>query len=261
MFAGGLVFGYGMVLATGCGSRSKVLLGRGNLRSFDVVVTLGITAQMTLRGLIGTTRVAALQATDVTPAVNSLPALLHAGAWGRLIAVALIAGALIVFAASSAAFRQARGQALAGIAIGLLIVAAWYATGHVGAESFDPVPVTSLTFIAPIADGVQYVMLSTGMTLNFGVATIAGVLAGSFLTAVLTGRFELEGYRSPRHMLRSMTGAAMMGIGGAMALGCSIGQGLTGMSTLALASFIAFAGIVLGISAGLRGPLKAPAIA
>lgn len=261
MFVGGIVFGYGMVLANGCGSRATVLLGRGNLRSFVVVVTLGITAQMTLRGLIGPLRVAAVQATDVAPAINSLPGLIAEGGFGRLIAVVLVAGALIVFAAGSAAFRQARGQVAAGVAIGLLIVAAWYATGHLGAESFEPVPVTSLTFIAPIADGVQYVMLSTGMTLNFGVATIAGVLAGSFLTAIATGRFELEGYRSPRHMLRSMTGAAMMGIGGAMALGCSIGQGLTGMSTLALASFVAFAGILIGIGAGLRGPLKAPAIA
>ena len=96
-------------------------------------------------------------------------------------------------------------------------------------------------------------MLSTGLTLNFGIATVAGVFAGSLVTALATGRFHLEGYHSPRHMLRSAGGAALMGVGGVMAFGCSIGQGLTGVSTLALGSFIAVAGILLGTTAGLRG--------
>ena len=264
MFAGGLVFGYGMVLANGCGSRASVLLGKGNLRSFVVVVTLGITAQMTLRGLIGPLRAAAAQASTVTPPVNSLPGLIGLAldaTMARIVATALVAGALIVFAFAHEPLRRATVQWISGIAIGLLIVAGWYTTGHLGGESFDPVPVTSLTFIAPIADSVQYIMLSTGMALNFGIVTVFGVLLGSFLTAIGTGRFELEAYRSPRHMLRSMSGAAMMGVGGACALGCSIGQGLTGLSTLAFASMIALGGIVLGITAGLRGPLKAPPIA
>ncbi len=260
MAIGGLIFGYGMVLANGCGSRATVLLGRGNLRSFVVVVTLGITAQMTLRGLLAPARVTALQASDIETTMNSLPALLGGG-YGRVLAALMMAGALIAFALTHAPLRRSPLQLFSGIAIGALIVAAWYVTGRLGAESFDPIPVTSLTFIAPIADSVQYIMLSTGLALNFGVVTIFGVLLGSFLTAIATGRFELEGYRSPNHMLRSITGASMMGIGGAMALGCSIGQGLTGMSTLAFASFIAFAGIVIGATLGLRGPLKAPPIA
>ncbi|MDI1261635.1 MAG: YeeE/YedE thiosulfate transporter family protein, partial [bacterium] len=110
--------------------------------------------------------------------------------------------------------------------------------------------------IAPIADALQYVMLSTGSTLNFGIVTVFGVLAGSLITALATGRFELEGYRSPRHMLRSGGGAALMGAGGVMAFGCSVGQGLTGFSTLALASLIAFAGILVGTALGLRGALR-----
>jgi hypothetical protein len=99
-------------------------------------------------------------------------------------------------------------------------------------------------------------MLSTGLTLNFGVAMVFGVFAGSLVTAVFTRRFRLEGYTSPRHMLRSIGGAALMGSGGAMALGCSIGQGLTGLSTLSLASFVAATGILLGAAAGLRGTLR-----
>jgi uncharacterized membrane protein YedE/YeeE len=105
-------------------------------------------------------------------------------------------------------------------------------------------------------------MLSTGMTLNFGIALVAGVLAGSAVTAVLTGRFQLEGYSSPGHMGRSISGAALMGIGGAMAYGCSIGQGLTGISTLALPSFVAMAGIVTGAAVAIRsGRAMVPALA
>jgi hypothetical protein len=168
----------------------------------------------------------------------------------------VIAGALIIFAFAHPPFLRSGGQIAAGVAVGLLVAAGWYATGYLGADDFNPTPVTSLTFIAPIADALQYVMLSTGSTLNFGIATVGGVFAGSLLTALVTGRFYWEGYLSPRHMLRSAGGAALMGSGGVMAFGCSIGQGLTGLSTLALASFVAVAGILAGSALGLRGALR-----
>jgi uncharacterized protein len=259
MFGGGLLFGYGMVLANGCGSRALVLLGRGNLRSFVVVIVLGMTAQMTLRGLIAPARVALLQASTIRPAHLTLPELLSTSAGGlsaRVIAATAISAALIIFAFAHAPFRRAGGQIAAGIAVGLLVTAGWFATGYLGADDFNPAAVTSLTFIAPVVDTVQYVMLSTGLTLNFGIAMVSGVFAGSLLTALVTRRFRLEGYTSPQHMLRSISGAALMGSGGAMALGCSIGQGLTGISTLALSSFVAAAGILLGTAAGLRGVLR-----
>ena len=260
MFAGGLLFGYGMVLANGCGSRALVLLGRGNLRSFVVVIVLGISAEMTLKGLIAPARIAALQFTEITPKIVSLPALLSMlglpAAFARTLAASVIAGALIIFAFAHAPFQRAWGQIAAGIAVGFLVAGGWFATGYLGADDFNPAPVTSLTFIAPIADAVQYAMLSTGLSLNFGITMVAGVFAGSLVTALSTRRFEWEGFTSPRHMLRSIGGAALMGAGGAMAYGCSIGQGLTGLSTLALASFVAVAGILLGTAAGLRGALR-----
>jgi uncharacterized protein len=260
MFFGGLLFGYGMVLSNGCGSRALVLLGRGNLRSFVVVIVLGIAAQMTLKGLIAPARIAALQASQTAPTIISLPALLSTLGIGeifaRTLAASVIAGALIIFAFAHAPFQRAWGQIAAGLAVGLLVAAGWFATGYLGADDFNPAAVASLTFIAPIADTVQYAMLSTGLTLNFGIAVVAGVFAGSLVTALATRRFHWEGYTSPRHMLRSIGGAALMGAGGAMAYGCSIGQGLTGLSTLALASFVAVAGILLGSAAGLRGLLR-----
>ncbi|MHC2257618.1 hypothetical protein ACVILK_007310 [Bradyrhizobium embrapense] len=260
MFLGGLLFGYGMVLSNGCGSRALVLLGRGNLRSFVVVIVLGIFAEMTLKGLIAPMRIAMVQASQATVSVSSVPALLAGAGLGaipaRMIAASVLSAVLILFAFAHAPFRKSPGQIAAGLIVGLLVAGGWYATGTLGADDFNPVPVTSLTFIAPIADALQYVMLSTGSTLNFGIVTVFGVFAGSLVTAVTTGRFQLEGYRSPQHMLRSAGGAALMGAGGVMAFGCSVGQGLTGLSTLSLSSFIAVAGIMLGTGAGLRGSLR-----
>lgn len=260
LFLGGLLFGYGMVLSNGCGSRALVLLGRGNLRSFVVVIVLAIAAQMTLKGLIAPGRLALVQASQTTVNANSLPSLLATlgltEAAARALAAATIVVALILFAIAHPAFRRSPGQIVAGVIVGLLVAGGWLVTGYLGADDFNPVPVTSLTFVAPIADALQYAMLSTGLTLNFGIATVAGVFTGSLVTAVATGRFKLEGYSSPRHMLRSGAGAALMGIGGVMAFGCSIGQGLTGASTLALGSFVAVAGILLGTAAGLRGALR-----
>src|ERR1700759_2249645 len=260
MFLGGLLFGYGMVLSNGCGSRALVLLGRGNLRSFVVVIVLGIFAEMTLKGLIAPARIAGVTFTQITTKWLSLPAVLAnlglSPSLARMLAASVISAALIIFAFAHAPFRRSFGQVAAGLAVGLLIAAGWYATGYLAHDDFNPVPVTSLTFVAPIADALQYVMLSTGSTLNFGIVTVFGVFAGSLVTALLTGRFKLEGFQSPRHMLRSGGGAALMGIGGVMAFGCSVGQGLTGLSTLALGSFVAVAGILLGTAAGLRGPLR-----
>ncbi|MBO0718673.1 MAG: YeeE/YedE family protein, partial [Rhizobiales bacterium] len=260
MFVGGVLFGYGMVLANGCGSRALVLLGRGNLRSFVVIIVLAIFAEIALKGLIAPGRIAAMRLTQVTLKAPSVPALMSSFglnlSLARMLATSLISAALIIFAFAHPPFRQSPGQVAAGLLVGLLIACGWFVTGNLGADDFNPVPVTSLTFVAPIGETLQYVMLSTGSTLNFGIATVAGVFAGSLFTALATDRFRLEGYHSPQHILRSVAGAALMGVGGVMAFGCSVGQGLAGISTLALASFVALAGILLGTAAGLRGMLR-----
>lgn len=265
LFVGGLLFGIGMVLANGCASRALVLLGKGNLRSLVVIATIGVTAQMALKGLIAPARLAFLQATQTTPAAISVPALLATlgiDEFAARVAVTLIAsGALLIFAFSDQKFRRSYLQIFGGVAVGALVVAGWLVTGWLGADDFNPIPVTSLSFVSPIADTLQYTMLSTGLSLNFGIALVAGVLAGSLLTAVLTGRFSLEGYSSPNHMVRSISGAVLMGVGGAMAYGCSIGQGLTGLSTLGMPSFVAVAGILSGAALALRGPVAVPALA
>ena len=266
MLFGGLLFGYGMVAANACASRALVLVGRGNLRSLVVVVTVAITAEMTLKGLIAPLRLATLHATQTAlPHGISLPALLAAAGANEtpahLAAAAAVSLGLLAFALGSAPFRQAKGLVAAGIAIGLLIPAGWFATSYLGADPFNPAPVASLTFVAPLSDTLQYAMLSTGSTLDFGIAVVAGVLAGSFVTALATRRFELEGFSSPRAMLRSLGGATLMGVGGALDYGCSIGQGLTGLSTLAVPSMLAATGILIGAAAALKSPVQLPALA
>lgn len=265
MFIGGLIFGLGMVLSNGCASRALVLLGKGNLRSLVVLVVIGITAQMALKGLLAPARLAALQFTQTAPAFVSAPAALTLFGVdinvARIAATLIVSGALVMFAFSDSAFRRAYSHIAAGAAIGALVVAGWFATGYLAFDDFKPSPVTSLTFVSPIADSVQFTMLSTALSANFGIALVAGVLIGSLLTAVLTGRFSLEGYSSANHTARSIGGAALMGVGGAMAYGCSIGQGLTGLSTLALPSLIALSGIVAGAAIGIRGVAAFPALA
>ncbi len=220
---------------------------------------------MTLKGLIAPARIAFLHWSEITPQAISLPALLSISGFDETLARGLAAlaaaGALVAFAFAHGPFRRAPGPIAAGIAIGLLIPAGWLATGHFGADDFEPAPVASLTFVAPAVDTLQYVMLSTGMSLNFGIAVVAGVVCGSFTAAFFTGRLQWDGYSSPRHMLRSLGGAALMGSGGAMAYGCTVGQGLTGISTLALPSILAVAGILIGAAAALRGPVRVPALA
>ncbi len=262
---GGLLFGYGMVAANACVSRALILLGRGNLRSLVVVIVVGVTAQMTLKGLAAPLRLAFLRWSEITLKSVALPDIMAAhgldAALARLVAAAVVSVALLAFALTHAPFRKAYGLVAASVVIGLLIPAGWFATGYLGADPFNPAPVGSLTFVAPSADSLQYVMFSTGSTLSFGVVVIAGVLAGSFVTALVTRRFAIEGYTSARHMLRSIGGAALMGSGGAMAYGCTIGQGLTGLSTLALPSAVAGTGILLGAAAALRSPMRIPALA
>jgi uncharacterized membrane protein YedE/YeeE len=262
---GGLLFGYGMVAANGCGARALVLMGQGNLRSFVVLVCLGIAAHMTLTGLLAPLRTSVATLTGATFAsAPSVPGVLLASAGtetvARLLPAFLLGGALIWFAFSSAAFRASRKDVVGGVIIGALIPASWMATGWLGADDFDPVPLVALTFVAPVGDTIQYAMLATGSRVNFGVAVVCGVFVGALASALLSQAFHLEGFKEPGRQIRSMVGGALMGVGGALALGCSIGQGLSGLSTLAFSSFLAAGGILLGATLGLRGPLKLPAL-
>jgi uncharacterized membrane protein YedE/YeeE len=253
---GGAIFGYGMIMSNGCGARSIVLLGQGNLRSFVVLLCLGIAAYATLSGVIAPLRIALVGATTMTfDRPPSIPRYLEPslGVYAaRALAALLLAALLSAIAFGNAAFRNSPRDIAGGAIVGMLIAAGWLATGYLGADDFEPAPIASLTFIAPVA------MLATGTRLSFGVAVVCGVFLGALVSAFMTGTVELQGFSRPTQMLRYMAGGTMMGIGGALALGCSIGQGLTGFSTLSFASFLAVAGIAAGSTLALRGPLRLP---
>lgn len=259
---GGLLFGFGMTMAGGCGNKTLVRLGAGNLKSLIVAIVLGIFAYMTLRGLTGLARVELEALTDVSIEGSGLAAQgipdFVAGATGlaiepaRMAVTAVAAGLLLWFSLKSGDFRRSKANLTAGIVIGLLVTAGWYATGVLGKDEFDPTPLASFTFVNPLGNSLQYLMTFTGSTINFGIATVGGVIAGSFVAAKATGEFRIESFTDAGDMSRHIIGAALMGIGGIMAMGCTIGQGLTGMSTLALTSLIAWIAIIAGGVYGIK---------
>lgn len=259
---GGVMFGFGMTMAGGCGNKTLVRIGGGNLKSIVVAIIMGIFAYMTLRGLIGLARLE-LEKTNINltdtsgletqSMVEMVARLVNAETESVRLAVALVfAGALLVYVFKSAEFRSSPSDIAAGLIIGLLVPVGWWITGVLGADEFEPTPLFSFTFVSPTAESIQYLMTFTGASINFGIATVGGVILGSFLMAISTKSFHIEAFSDSSDMIRHMIGAAIMGVGGILALGCTIGQGITGMSTLAFGSVIALLSILFGALWGLK---------
>lgn len=259
---GGLMFGFGMTMAGGCGNKTLVRIGGGNLKSVIVAVVLGIFAYMTLRGLVGMARVSYIEPLSIDLGKKGLTSqgidemLAVATGLGlataRWVTALVIAGVLMVFCFKDGEFRTSPRDMIAGVVIGLLVAAGWYITGVVGNDEFEPVALTSFTFVAPTGEAIQYLMTFTGSTINFGIAAVGGVIFGSFVMSLATRSFHVEAFSDAPDMLRHLGGAALMGVGGVLALGCTIGQGLTGVSTLALGSWIALGSILAGGYLGLK---------
>ncbi len=260
---GGFVFGIGMTLASGCGQRTLARVGSGNLKSLVVLLILGLTAYMTMRGLLALLRVNVIEVSNINLAQSGIVdqgmGTLLAAATGLeniarvdLVLAILLGGGLVVFAFASKTFRGSFNNVLAGITIGLLIPAGWYITGVVGFDDFEPMRFESLTFIGPTGESLMYLMTFTGSAINFGIAAVFGVMLGSFFYAILSGRFHVETFTDHADMVRHIVGAVLMGFGGVLALGCTIGQGITGMSTLATGSLMALISIIFGCALTLK---------
>lgn len=257
---GGLIFGFGMVFTGGCPSRNLTRAGAGDLRSLVTLIVLGLVATMAIGGILGPARAALEQATSL--ALGSAPGLgdLVAKAGGvaagtaNVLVMGAVAGVALVYCFQDKAFRTSRVHVGSGLAIGLLVVAGW----ALGGLAFDdmsarPVPPASLTYVRPTGDTLQWLMLFTaGPMPGFGVASVLGALFGAFAASVAMGRFRIATFSDAGDMLRNLFGAVLMGLGGVLALGCTVGQAITGVSTLALGSFLTFAAIVAGGFLGLR---------
>ena len=170
----------------------------------------------------------------------------------RAIVAAALALLLLVICFKDADFRRSPENIAGGVVVGLATVAGWIVTGVLAVDEFNPVQLASITFVAPAGESLQYLMTFTGATLNFGVAVVGGVIVGSFLMAVATGGFRVETFVDRQDLTRHLGGAMLMGSGGVLALGCTIGQGVTGMSTLALGSVIAWLSILGGGYVGIK---------
>jgi len=264
---GGLTFGVGMTLASGCGSKTLLRMGGGNLKSLVVFVFMGVAAIMTLKGLFGAFRVSVLTAPAVTIQLDhsqTIPGLMSDiggldAKTMQLLVTGVVALAMLIFVYMSKEFRKEPDNNLSGVVIGLVIVAAWYVTGHIGyAENPDTMEMTfmgtashlaeSFSFVAPSAYTLEYLgyWTDTSSVITFSVASAFGVLLGSFLYAIFSKSFRWEYFTSAKDMTSHIVGAMLMGFGGITAMGCTIGQGVSGVSTLSLGSFLALASIIAG---------------
>jgi uncharacterized membrane protein YedE/YeeE len=260
---GGILFGIGMTLSSGCGQRTLVRVGGGNLKSLVVLLILGLTAYMTMRGLLAVLRVNAIESTNINLASTGIAdqgiGTLLAAALGfenvarvNIAVAGLLGGGLVVYAFAAKSFRRSFDNIVAGLVIGLIIAAGWYATGVIGYDDFEPVRFESYTFVGPTAESLMYLMTFTGSTINFGIAAVFGVILGSFVYVVMTGKFRVETFTDRDDMIRHIVGGVLMGFGGVLALGCSIGQGVTGMSTLALGSLMSLVSIIFGSALAMK---------
>lgn len=241
LIAGGLAFGVGMVLARGCVGRLLVLSATGNLRAVATLLIIAVTAYATMRGALSYARTGleslgpSIDQATLASATGLNPAVI-AG-----IVVASLVAAIVVLA------RRTGWKAIAiGAAIGSLIGAAWFVTGVLAFDEFEPKPPAAISFTAPVAETLQYVMIATGDSLRYTIALVAGVLVGAFASASVGGRLRLQGFLSETAPLRYAAGGLLMGFGGVTAMGCTVGQGLSGVSTLAIGPFIALAAIIAG---------------
>lgn len=268
---GGVLFGFGMVLASGCGSKTLVRIGGGSLKAVVVFCVMGLAAYATMRGLVSVWRVATVETIAWTlPTGQDLPSILSEALDMPTPSLALALGALLGGLLVAAALRPADGRRreilLAGLGIGGAVAGVWWVSGSLGYVAEHPVTLEeaflatnsrrmeSLTFVAPMAYVIDWLILYSDGTkmLTLAVVTPVGVVLGSAAVALWQRTFRWEGFAGTEDTALHLIGAVLMGVGGVTAMGCTIGQGISGVSTLALGSFLAWAGIVAGAWGALR---------
>jgi hypothetical protein len=272
---GGFLFGVGMTLASGCGNKTLIRVGGGSLKSVVVLLFLAASAYMTMKGLFGIWRTSWLDPVSVDLGARGVPTQglgsLAAAALGidaniaLVVVAAIVVAALGLFVFADRDFRSSPEHVIGGAVVGLVVVAGWYITGHLGfAENPDTLENTyfatnthapeSMAFIAPAAYLLELLLLwsDKSLALTFGIAVALGVIAGSAACAVATRTFRWEGFHTTEDTANHIVGAILMGVGGVTAMGCTVGQGISGISTLSLGSILATLSIVAGSWATLK---------
>jgi uncharacterized membrane protein YedE/YeeE len=273
---GGLMFGWGMVWASGCGAKTLVRMGTGNLKSLIVFVFMGLSALITIKGVLAVPRVYFLDTFDWIPVHG-----VFVGQWtsqalnlslpqGVLYAALIVAAPLVYWVCRDREFLNVHNLST-GIAIGLVICGAWLISGVLGhglehpetLEEFflatNSHKMEALSLTAPAAMTMDALLYFSDGTKRwtFGMVSLMGIVLGAFLSGLFSGRLKWESFTSRSDLVRHMLGGILMGVGAVMAMGCSIGQGLSGMSTLSLTSLLATAAMLLGASMALWRDLHA----
>ena len=273
---GGVMFGVGMTLGSGCGNRTLVRIGGGNVKSLTVLLVAAVCAYLMLwTPLFETAFAPWIQATTINLSTYGMPTQevgsILAGMFGlapsrtlNLTVSALVTIALFVWVFSSRDFRDNFDAVLGGTAVGVAVLSAWYLTGgpmgqawkeyaEMATEIPSRVQTQSFTFISPMGDGVRYLMDPTKFAyINFGVMALAGVILGGFAYALATKGFRYERFFTFKDFANHVLGGALMGIGGVLAMGCTVGQAITGVSTLAMGSILVFFSIVIGAALTMK---------
>ena len=251
---GGLVFGYGMAIAGNCGFGALARLGGGDLRSLVIVIVTGVSAYMVMSGPLAALRVWIFPPEAASEGAIASYAELGAAAFGirPVLTAALVALGLLAIKLWDRGFRQDGAKLFWGAMVGLTVTAGWIGTSTISAHSFDTIQIESFSFTAPLGESLLFLMTSSGGGLGFATGSVAGVLAGAVLGSISKGHFRWEACDDPQELGRQILGGALMGVGGVLALGCSVGQGLTAFATLTYSAPIVLAAIFVGASLGLR---------
>lgn len=247
--AGSLLFGFGMALNGTCGYGTLARIGGGDLKSVVTFLVMGVTAYATMRGAASYLRTAIFPASgEPISSVAALGEQLIGSA--HLTAYLIAASILIICLAHNKRFISPR-LLISGVLVGMCVTWGWYATGRLAIDEFNPYPLESYTFSAPLGETLIYFMTMTGATLKFGIGSTVGVIVGAAITALAKGEFRWEACDDARELRRQIFGALLMGFGGVTALGCTVGQGLSAVSALAITAPVAIAGFFIGAWIGL----------
>jgi uncharacterized membrane protein YedE/YeeE len=246
---GGLVFGFGSMLAGGCATRTLIRTAEGNLGALVTLLVLAVVAMATLFGVLEPVRGwiierTALQLDSGQSALAGLLSVPHV----LLAIVGALLCAAILFRVGD--WRGHRGMVVAGALIGATITAGWWLTGYLAYDEFESTPPVSVSVVGPLARGTTYLTLGHATGPLFGLFLIAGILGGAILSALFSGTFRWirpDGARVGVYMV----GGCLMGAGAVMAAGCNVGQGLTGLATLSLQPIVAAVAIIVGMRIGL----------
>lgn len=271
--AGGLLFGAGMVLASGCGARNLTRLGSGSLKALVVLLVMGVAAFATLKGITAVARVRWLDSVHLEFAGPALLPEWLAGhiAWPLTLlrgVLGLGLGALLLLLAFDPrpGAERSRIVLLGGLLVGLCVTAAWWLSGHLALVAEHPETleqvyaatysgrIEAFSFVTPVAHTLDWLMFFSdrNKVLTWGIASVAGVVLGSYVHALWRRDFQWQGFADRRDLARHLLGGLLMGVGGVTAMGCTVGQGISAISMLSLGSFVALAGIVLGAVLMLR---------